>query len=802
MKRILFIICLHVGTTISMAEEQQDTVRMQELTVVATKETSPYRELPVAVSTLDARTLRDHQVLSIKQLSYMVPNFYMPDYGSRLTSAMYIRGVGSRINTPAVGLYVDDVPFLDKSGFDFDLGDIERIDVLRGPQGTLYGRNTLGGLVKVHSRSPLDYEGTDVHLGYSTRDNRRRLSATHYHHPTEKFAFSGGGYYEGSDGLFRNHLLDRKVDYSQSGGGRLRGIWLASRQLKFDAGLRFDHSHEGAYPYYYGGALNPAAEQYAAWKDKIANNREGKYHRNMLNASLNTEYRTDRFTLNSVTAYQFLRDRMFMDQDFLPDDIYTLTQRQRIHTLQEELTLKGQILDRWSGILGANVTYQKLRTEAPVVFESDGVAWLSQNINASLPDLTSKGLGAMSVTLKNTTLPMGGTFDTPTFNAAVFHQSSVELAPKLTLNLGVRLDYERNKMDYDAPGSVLFDFAMLGANPRNNVRLTDVLAEPVFRGTTKDDCLHFLPKAALQYDLGTVGNVYASVSRGSRSGGYNVQMFSDLLQTEMRGSMMRAIDAGTEAYLQQLFANVPSIPSFDPQAHIAMIMGRMREGMPVPPTPDVAMTTRYKPEYNWNYELGTHLATSDNRFMGDATVFLIDTRDQQIARFSTTGLGRMMVNAGESRSYGAELSLRALPDRHVSLALNYGYTHSEFRHYDAGGGTDYSGNTVPFAPRHTLSADAGYTFYFGRGQWKSLLLGATYSGAGRIYWNEANSASQDYYNLLSARAVLAVGLAQIELWGRNLTQTHYDTFCFESMGRIFSQRGRPLQVGVDVRLHF
>ena len=81
---------------------------------------------------------------SIKHLTGLVPNFYMPDYGPRLTSAIYIRGIGSRINTPAVGLYVDNVPYLDKSAFDFNTYDIERIDVLRGPQSTLYGRNAMG----------------------------------------------------------------------------------------------------------------------------------------------------------------------------------------------------------------------------------------------------------------------------------------------------------------------------------------------------------------------------------------------------------------------------------------------------------------------------------------------------------------------------------------------------------------------------------------------------------------------------------------------------------------------------------
>ena len=89
--------------------------------------------------------LKNRNIKSVNDLAAYAPNFFMPDYGSRITSACYIRGIGSRINTPAVGLYVDNVPFTDKSAYHFDFQDVVRVDVLRGPQGTLYGRNTIGG---------------------------------------------------------------------------------------------------------------------------------------------------------------------------------------------------------------------------------------------------------------------------------------------------------------------------------------------------------------------------------------------------------------------------------------------------------------------------------------------------------------------------------------------------------------------------------------------------------------------------------------------------------------------------------
>ena len=100
--------------------------------------------------------MQANQVNSVKRLSGLIPNIFIPEYGSKLTTSIYIRGIGSRINTPAIGLYVDNIPYIDKSAFDFNYSDIERIDVLRGPQGTLYGRNTMGGLIKDSTNIPED----------------------------------------------------------------------------------------------------------------------------------------------------------------------------------------------------------------------------------------------------------------------------------------------------------------------------------------------------------------------------------------------------------------------------------------------------------------------------------------------------------------------------------------------------------------------------------------------------------------------------------------------------------------------
>ena len=138
------------------------------------------------------------QIDALKDLSSFVPILYIPDYGSRMTSAIYIRGIGARSSGQSIGMYVDDVPYLDKSTFDFELSDIQRIEVLRGPQGTLYGRNSMGGIVKVYTISPFDFQGKKISLSAGNYGNIK-AKASHYGMLSDKIGFTAGVYYDHSD---------------------------------------------------------------------------------------------------------------------------------------------------------------------------------------------------------------------------------------------------------------------------------------------------------------------------------------------------------------------------------------------------------------------------------------------------------------------------------------------------------------------------------------------------------------------------------------------------------------------------
>lgn len=790
MNRKHILLSLSLAALSAHAELADSTVNLQEVNIVSTiKETGQMRQQPSSVTLLGKEELTANHVTSLKGISTIAPNFFMPDYGSRLTSAVYIRGIGSRINTPAVGLYVDNIPYFDKSAFDFNFYDIERVDVMRGPQGVLYGRNTMGGLVRVYTKNPFNYTGTDAHLGYNTKDNHRTIALTHYHRVSDKLAWVAGGYYEGGDGFFRYDITGKKVDYVQAGGGRMRGIYKPSQKVTLDLTVNYDYTDEGSYPYFYTG-VTEGDEKYADLIGKITNNHENRYRREMLNVGLNTEYRAKTWQFNSITSFQYLNDRMFMDQDFMAPDIYTLEQKQKSCTFNEELLFKSTTKKRWQWVTGMNVMAQSLHTTAPVTFREEGVKWLNSLINK--PFVTNTKLQSMrlGINLRGDQLAFPGNYSTPTFGLALFHQSTYRFTDRLSASLGVRIDYEHQRMKYDAPAVIDYDFSM--AMLRQPMSLTTVIDK--YQGLVRNDHIAALPKLAVKYDFSKYNNVYASVSMGRRSGGYNLQMFSDVLQGAMMNAMKKDIMAGSEAMIRKM---IP-MPAVADKA-----IAGMRGAMPIGTDPTVDQVI-YKPEYSWNYEAGTHLLF--NGVSIDAAVFFSEIHDQQIARFAPTGLGRMMVNAGKSHSLGGEMTVGYSPIDNLTFVASYGFTHATFVEYTDENGNDLNGRRVPFVPKHTMNIDAAYSWHLRHADnaWavRTITLGANLSGTGRIYWTENNNASQGFYSLLGARAGFETKHLSVLVWGKNLTNRRYNTFFFESAGRGYEQHAKPLHVGVDVNVKF
>ena len=152
------------------------------MVVAQPKEQVRLRLQPVSSNVFGSEQLQQLNVRDLSQLSQYVPSFTMPSYGSRLTSSMYVRGIGSRVNSPAVGVYYDNIPLMSKAAFNNHFYMLDRVDILRGPQGTLYGQNTEGGLVRIYSKNPMNYQGTDIRLGIGT-GLYSNVEVAHHHRP-------------------------------------------------------------------------------------------------------------------------------------------------------------------------------------------------------------------------------------------------------------------------------------------------------------------------------------------------------------------------------------------------------------------------------------------------------------------------------------------------------------------------------------------------------------------------------------------------------------------------------------------
>lgn len=765
-------------------EEKADSLK-ESIVSAAPKDIVPLRRMGFQTATFYAEDLQEDGIKGIKDISSLAPNLFIPDYGSRLTTPIYIRGIGSRTGSSPIGIYLNGIPVSDKSTFDFDLVDIERIDVMRGPQSTLYGKNSMGGLVRIFTKDPTVYEGTDLRIGAATY-GEYNASVMHYHHPSQKLAFSGGFSYSHKDGFYRNEARDdEKVDKGDEFGVRFRAIVTPSSLTKYDFSVSYDYTDQGGYPYYYDG--------------KIAYNRRSSYNRHLLNAGLNIEHHAGDIVVNSVTGFQYLKDRMDMDQDFTPMDIYSLLQKQKSRQLSEEITVKRDG-KRWQWLTGAVISGQWLRTTAPVTFHKDGIDWLngiiSTQANSYLPSITS---GAMTMDfavedkILDEDLAFNGKFKTPTMEAAIFHQSDFKDlfgVKGLKGSIGLRLDLQKMWIDYTSNYVFNHSYALNGnlTMPARSMTINMIPEQTfnnahIYSGKLHSGNVELVPKFSLLYEWGK-SNVYATVSRGYSTGGYNIQMFSEFLQTDMQNTIKSDIASATIPVVQ----NTPMIPSDTKETVLGIL-----KGMENPASPDIESMIKYKPEHAWNYEIGTHLYMFKGRLTADLAAFLIDTKDLQLSKMADSGLGRVTVNSGSSRSKGFEASLNGQIAGGLSAHASYGYTHAKFK--------DERDSFVPFTPRNTVSAGALYS-WFTRGWLDRVNLGADWHGQGKIYWTEDNSASQDFYGTLDARLTLFHKNSSLSFWAANITDKRAQAFFFESMGRSYFQKTRPFQAGIDLTLKF
>ena len=788
-KQILAVLTAMAVLPVGASNEQEvsDSSRvydLDEIVVVAqNKEYQKLRQQPMSSNVLTNQEIGSLGLRDLREISDYVPSFVMPSYGSRYTSSIYVRGIGSRVNSPSMGVYVDEIPLVSKSAFNSHLWQIDRVDVLRGPQGTLYGINTEGGLVRQYTKNPMNYQGTDIKLGLGTR-LYRNVEAAHYHKVSDQLAFSVAAFYHGTNGFFRNQATDERADKSNEAGGRLRLVWQPTQRLSFNWMTDYQYVNQNGFAY---GLLDMESQKAA----DPSTNYQGNYKRHLFSTGLNTNYAADWADLSYTLSWQYLKDDMLMDIDYRPQDFMHMEQAQLQNATTHELVLKGHQTGIWQGTTGIFFSRQWLKTVAPVYFGPQMNAFLSKTIedyayygmlNAMAKRMGSTEAaaamiaraGGCHITMEMETIP--GMFRTPQTNLGVFHETHLHLTDRLTATLGLRYDYSHHSIEYATSALTRLDENVMGTQ-------VQTVVSSLLERTEKASFNQWLPKIGLTWNIDNNGsNVYAIVSKGYRAGGFNIQMFCDILQSELQNS---AQSARGELVLQHDDASYENIRN----------------------------TIAYKPEESWNYEFGTHLNLLDGLHL-DLSGYYMQIRNQQLTVFASQyGFGRAMVNAGKSYSCGVEATLRgSLLDDHLTWSASYGYTHAVFKDYVDSvtvegklTAIDYKDKRVPFVPQHTMAAHADYRFDLGEGAMKSITVGANLTAQGKTWWDEENTYGQNFYAVLGAHVDADLSPVVVSLWVRNLTNTNYNTFAVKSSmagdTSYFAQRGNPFQIGVNIGIH-
>ena len=714
-----------------------DTLSLGEVTVTAIKQSSDLRTQATALTVIGRQEAERNQVLSVKTAADLVPNLFIPDYGSRMTSTVYVRGIGTRIDQPAVGLTIDNVPVMTKENYDFDLTDLSRFEMLRGPQSTLYGRNTLGGVMNVYTLSPLNYQGTRA-LVEGANHGTWRVGASHYRLLHDNLGLSLSAQYNSTRGEFTNRYNGRRCDWERMFGARAKVEWRNHDGWYVSNVASMSVSRQGGYPY--------------EWVEtgEIAYNDTCFYRRTSVMDGLTIKKDLDHYSVSSITSYQYLDDNMTLDQDFTERDYFTLTQARREHAVTQDFIVRShERAEGYNWLAGASAFYRRYRMDAPVTFYDYGISQLiEKHVNDALPQYP--------IEWDTRSFELGSHFTSPNCGAALYHESTYRWG-QWTLQAGVRLDYEHARLNYRSVTHTGYSILVAATGELFAHEGIDIDES----GTLDKDFFNILPNVSLTWHpwAGKNHTVYLAVSRGSKAGGFNTQMFSDVLQQRL--------------------------------------MKMMGIGMAY----DVDKMVGYKPEKAWNYELGGHFECWDARVQSDLGLFFMDCRDRQLTVFPQgTTTGRMMTNAGKTHSWGAELAMTVSPSRLTRLSLSYGFTHATFKDYNDGK-VDHSGKRVPYAPMHTLFTEASHSFEVGGDPDRLLTLAANVRATGDIYWDEANTLRQPLYALLGASVTWQQRHYSLQLWGRNLTGTDYKTFYFVSIQHPFLQRGHGRQLGATLRLN-
>lgn len=742
-----------------------------EIVVTARRREENLQDIPVSVAAFTAESLEASSVTDLRGVGDLAPNvdFSISNGlgGATSEATVYIRGIG-QLDTalfadPGVGIYVDGVYLARAAGSVLDLLDLERVEILRGPQGTLFGKNTTGGAISLLTRKPgpdrqIDLEAT---VGELERLDGR-LSANLPLSEEVFFAFSAAT--TNRDGYAESLATGEKLadDNRDSLRGALR--WLASDSVVLDLAVDVTRERERAANQtlvavvsvplidFYNTALadagfTPISNDFVT-SDLSQSFATAPNHNNgdVAGVTATVSWTSGAVDLTSISAYREIEFDVAADGDGSPIPLARRSYLQTQDQLSQELHLSGTAAgDRLSWLIGGmyftessaedSLTavlgnlFEALEAAPGPIYAPPGVPDFLCFPGPPPPGLPCFG-GAGN--LFNFGFFFGaGDVDRialETDSWALFGEGTYSLSDKLSATVGLRYTVEEKSFDFRRePGS--------GAPP------IDLYNE--------DDWDALSPRFSLAYQASEKALIYASASRGFKSGGFN---------------------------------------------------GRPQDRLALDP---------FDPETVWAYEAGWKTDLADDRLRLNGSAFFNDYRDIQFsASLNVDGTPVFVIqNAGQAEVKGFELELSARPSRGFEVNAGVGYVDAEYTELaDVDPNSVTLDGVIPKTPEWSFNVSPQYSFPVKGGG--TVTLRSDYSYRGKVFNDIQNTPqiAQDGYGLLSARVAWASqqGDWDAALFGTNLGEENYleHGFFAAAFGAAVGVAGRPREWGLSVRHRF
>ena len=728
----------------------QDT--LEEIIITARGRDESLQEVPVTVSAFTAQQIEDAGIERPGDFIALTPNVTMVEAQNAGTSFITIRGITQvRNNEAPVAIVVDGMLQTSPNQFTQQLLDIERIEVLKGPQGALYGRNAVGGAINITTKQPSNELEGRVKAGYGNGDHKNIAGSISGPVVKDTLFYRISGNWLDRDGYINNVYLDKEVDQVEDTAIQGRFTWRATDHLSANLRLYYSDLEGGALNYitqigdYSTGGFNFAGTIDAddTGIPYQANN-IGKNTREVFEAAVKLDYETSFGTLTSITSYNQLEESYFNDQ-------FPYSRFDSLTSATGSIGLDGSASQYWD----IDAWSQEIRFTSP---SENRLRWIAGvyyvQTDRFLSTTTGRDLGQGLARVQRTpfgvvpaaplnfcSLVGGASNPTCTFLAddndnrawAVFGQINYDITEQLEASLALRYDEDKREQTISPFNRDL--------NP------TTFQLESVTPGLVRERTFDKLqPKFVLKYSPMDNLTLFASYGQGFRSGQFN-----------QSGVVAQAAAAGLTTGVNE----------------------------------------SAEQEESETIEFSIKSAWLDNRLKLSAAVFRTDVSDQHYFLFFATGSGQAIINIDEVDLFGFEVDMAARVIDGLDIYAAYGYTDSEIKAYTAN--PAFTGNKAPYVPKFTLNA--GFQFrkpLFENVGWFTRL---DFERRGQQFWDPNNSSARSSLNLLNLRGGLESldGRWAITAWSRNATDKSYNSEFV--LGGIV-HRAPPISYGVEITCNF